>query len=103
MTRCLEARSFPAAAAAVDHAAAAAARAVFADLEPVHLGADAVAFRCRCSRDAARDALAIAGDEALAALRAGGTETVSCDFCGAVYEFTGADLGDAGGGAPTGH
>lgn len=108
VTRCLEARSFSAAAAALDHDAAAAARAVFADLAPVDLGTDAVAFRCRCSRDAARDALAIAGDEALAALRAGGTETVSCDFCGAVYEFTGADLGgdgggNDGGGAPTVH
>src|SRR5581483_4929889 len=50
-------------------------------------------YRCRCDRERLLRSLVLLADEDLAALREDdGGVTAECAYCGAVYEFTGAEL-----------
>lgn len=57
-------------------------------------GAEALAFRCSCSRSRSAAALRTLGAEELRALLAerGGTVGVDCEFCGQAYTFDAVDV-----------
>ena len=66
---------------------------VFEGLEPRILEEIPVEYRCRCSRERVARALTSVGTHGLQEMiDAGDTNTVSCQFCDAVYEFSVAEL-----------
>ena len=57
------------------------------------VGDDPLVYRCRCSRAVAAGAVVALGPDAIQELRDGGpAEEVTCEFCGAVYVISAADL-----------
>ncbi len=92
LTRCLERARFEDLVAAGDHPYDA-TLALFRDLSLHHLGDDPVTYRCRCSVDVAVDAVRLLGAEAIAAIREGATESVTCEFCQTVYVIGSRELG----------
>ena len=68
-------------------------RAVMSDFELRVLETDPVEYRCYCSRERVERALiSLGADELEAILREQGGCQMTCQFCDAVYEFSGAEL-----------
>ena len=66
---------------------------VMKDLEPEIVGRHPVEYRCYCSRERVRGAIATVGTDALKEMIADGKSVeVSCQFCDAVYHFTTDEL-----------
>lgn len=66
---------------------------VMKGLEPQIVERHPMEYRCYCSRDRVRDALAHCGADALREMiDAGEAVTASCQFCDAAYAFTPAEL-----------
>ena len=70
-----------------------ATEAIFATIKPHHVGGDPLVYRCRCSAEAAVEAVKLLSEEELRTLDEGGEEVVTCDFCRTVYRVTSRDLG----------
>ena len=66
---------------------------VMKDLEPEIVDRHPVEYRCYCSRERVRGAIATVGTDALKEMIADGKSVeVSCQFCDAVYHFTTDEL-----------
>jgi molecular chaperone Hsp33 len=66
---------------------------VMKDLEPEIVDRHPVEYRCYCSRERVRGAIATVGSDALKEMIADGKSVeVSCQFCDAVYHFTTDEL-----------
>ena len=66
---------------------------VMKDLEPEIVDRHPVEYRCYCSRERVRGAIATVGEDALKEMIADGKSVeVSCQFCDAVYHFTTDEL-----------
>ena len=66
---------------------------VMKDLEPEIVDRHPVEYRCYCSRERVRGAIATVGADALKEMIADGKSVeVSCQFCDAVYHFTTDEL-----------
>ena len=66
---------------------------VMKDLEPAIVDRHPVEYRCYCSRERVRGAIATVGTDALKEMIADGKSVeVSCQFCDAVYHFTTDEL-----------
>lgn|GEM_PF-4596560 len=72
-----------------------AAHSLFHTLGLHETGTDPLVYRCRCSKEAAVNAVRTLSKEELDGLqRDSGSEVVQCDFCGTVYHVVAADLSD---------
>ena len=69
-----------------------ASAAIFNDVDWIETGTDPILYRCRCSKQAAVGAVRTLSSDELAAVRAGATETVTCEFCGTDYIVSAVDL-----------
>ena len=69
-----------------------AALTIFEPLALRHLGSDILAYKCRCSKEAAVRMIGLLSPEERGAIAAGGTETVVCEFCGTSYPVSAPDL-----------
>jgi molecular chaperone Hsp33 len=56
------------------------------------IGNDPLSYQCRCSKEAAIQAIMTLNEEELDALKDGGEELVTCAFCGSQYPVTAKDL-----------
>jgi molecular chaperone Hsp33 len=73
-----------------------AAHSLFHTLGLHETGTDPLVYQCRCSKEAAVNAVGMLSKDELEALRRdGGSEVVRCEFCGTVYDVVAADLPDA--------
>jgi molecular chaperone Hsp33 len=91
LTRALEQASFVDLVRAGDSPFSA-AEALFGALGIAHLGDDPLAYSCKCSKEIALRAIRTLDAHEIDAIRAGGSETVVCDWCGASYVIRGEDL-----------
>lgn len=91
LTRCLERARF-------DHLVMAgddpfdAAEAMFHELAIQPIGRDPLEYRCTCSKEVAVGAVLTLSPEEIESIRAGGEETVTCEFCATSYVVTAGDL-----------
>ena len=68
-------------------------RTVMSDFELKILESDPVEYRCYCSRERVERALiSLGADELEGILRDRGSCRMTCQFCDAVYEFSGDEL-----------
>jgi molecular chaperone Hsp33 len=96
ITKCLEEKSFS---SLVRGGASpfAATSDIFEPLGLIHVGDDPLAYECRCSLDAAINAVKLLSPDELETIRKGRIETVTCEFCGLSYEVGASQLDKAGG------
>lgn len=95
--RCREVEGFSTRLEACEGNMLALLEAIFPDLDPQPLGAEAeaqpVRFHCPCSRDRSLGALRLLGrDELSSILQDDGQAELTCHFCSSVYEVSGHEL-----------